>query len=154
MGLCGETVRHWLKRFKARGFDGLEEEVRSGRPPTYTAAESSAVIDTALTPLLADLLDKIPDPDAKAKAAASANAQLVALLQAGDSAQLAVNAAEAANPNLFVSGGRPAGPDGRLPADGLGAVDLVAGHSDAGHRHRHADGAAGAAAGLGSLPEL
>lgn len=63
---------------------------------------------TALTPLLADLLDKIPDPDAKAKAAASANAQLVALLQSGDSAQLAVNVAEAANPNLFVSGWRPA----------------------------------------------
>ena len=50
MRLCGETVRHWLKRFKARGFDGLEENVRSGRPPTYTAAERSAVIDTALTP--------------------------------------------------------------------------------------------------------
>lgn len=63
---------------------------------------------TALTPLLADLLDKIPDPDAKAKAAASANAQLVALLQAGDSAQLQVNAAEAANPSLFVAGWRPA----------------------------------------------
>ena len=63
---------------------------------------------TALTPLLADLLDKIPDPDAKAKAAAAANAQLVAMLQSGDSAQLAVNAAEAANPNLFVSGWRPA----------------------------------------------
>ena len=63
---------------------------------------------TALTPLISDLIDRIPDPDAKAKAAASANAQLVALLQAGDSAQLAVNAAEAANPSLFVSGWRPA----------------------------------------------
>lgn len=63
---------------------------------------------TALTPLLADLLDKIPDPDARAKAATAANAQLVSLLQAGDSAQLAVNATEAANPSLFVSGWRPA----------------------------------------------
>lgn len=63
---------------------------------------------TALTPVIADLLDKIPDPDAKAKAAASANAQLVAMLQTGDTAQLAVNAAEAANPSLFVSGWRPA----------------------------------------------
>ncbi|CAO3434332.1 3TM-type holin [Azospirillum endophyticum] len=63
---------------------------------------------TALTPLLADLLDKIPDPDAKAKAAASANAQLVALLQSGDAAQLQVNVAEAGNPSLFVSGWRPA----------------------------------------------
>lgn len=50
MELCGATVRHWLKRFKARGFAGLEEDVRSGRPPTYSAAERSAVIDTALTP--------------------------------------------------------------------------------------------------------
>ncbi len=49
MGLCGETVRHWLERFEARGFAGLEEDVRSGRPPTYTAAERSAVVDTALT---------------------------------------------------------------------------------------------------------
>ena len=63
---------------------------------------------TALTPLVADLLDKIPDPDAKAKAAASANAQLVALLQSGDAAQLQVNVAEAGNPSLFVSGWRPA----------------------------------------------
>ncbi len=63
---------------------------------------------TALTPVIADLIDKIPDPDAKAKATAAANAQLVAMLQAGDSAQLSVNAAEAANPNLFVSGWRPA----------------------------------------------
>ncbi|WP_377810634.1 3TM-type holin [Azospirillum sp. A29] len=62
---------------------------------------------TALTPVIADLIDKIPDPDAKGTAAA--NAQLVAMLQAGDYAQLAVNTAEAANPSLFVSGWRPAG---------------------------------------------
>jgi transposase len=49
MGLCGATVRHWLKRFHARGLQGLEEDVRSGRPPTYSAAQRSAVIDTALT---------------------------------------------------------------------------------------------------------
>lgn len=63
---------------------------------------------TALTPVIADLIDKIPDPDAKAKASAAANAQLVAMLQAGDTAQLQVNAAEAADPSLFVSGWRPA----------------------------------------------
>ena len=50
MGLCGATVRHWLKRFNARGLDGLEEDVRTGRPPTYSAEQRSAVIDTALTP--------------------------------------------------------------------------------------------------------
>ena len=49
MGLCGATVRHWLKRFNARGLEGLEEDVRTGRPPTYSAEERSAVIDTALT---------------------------------------------------------------------------------------------------------
>ena len=49
MGLCGATVRHWLKRFNARGLDGLKEDVRSGRPPTYSAEQRSAVIDAALT---------------------------------------------------------------------------------------------------------
>jgi transposase len=50
MDLCGATVRHWLKRFNARGLQGLEEDVRSGRPPTYSAEQRSAVINTALTP--------------------------------------------------------------------------------------------------------
>jgi transposase len=49
MGLCGETVRFWIKRFNARGLQGLEEDMRSGRPPTYSAAERSQVIRTALT---------------------------------------------------------------------------------------------------------
>ena len=49
MDLCGATVRHWLKRFNARGLKGLEEDVRTGRPPTYSAEEKSAVITTALT---------------------------------------------------------------------------------------------------------
>src|SRR4051794_11154611 len=47
MDLGGVTVRHWLKRFNARG---LEEDVRTGRPPTYSAEQRSAVINTALTP--------------------------------------------------------------------------------------------------------
>ena len=50
MDLCGATVRHWLKRFNARGLPGLEEDVRSGRPPTYSAEQRSAVINAALTP--------------------------------------------------------------------------------------------------------
>ena len=49
MNLCGATVRHWLKRFNARGLHGLEEDVRSGRPPTYSAEQRSAVINAALT---------------------------------------------------------------------------------------------------------
>lgn len=49
MGLCGATVRFWLKRFNERGLGGLEEDMRSGRPPTYTAEERSAVIAAALS---------------------------------------------------------------------------------------------------------
>jgi transposase len=49
MELCGETVRFWLKRFNERGLQGLEEDMRSGRPPTYSAEEKSVVIRTALT---------------------------------------------------------------------------------------------------------
>jgi len=49
MELCGNTVRHWLNRFNARGLTGLEEDVRTGRPPTYSAEQRSVVITTALT---------------------------------------------------------------------------------------------------------
>src|SRR5688572_29702787 len=49
MDLCGATVRHWLKRFNARGLPGLEEDVRTGRPPTYSAEQRSVVITAALT---------------------------------------------------------------------------------------------------------
>ena len=49
MDLGGKTVRHWLKRFNARGLHGLEEDVRTGRPPTYSAEQRSAVINAALT---------------------------------------------------------------------------------------------------------
>jgi transposase len=49
MDLCGATVRFWLKRFNERGLHGLEEEMRSGRPPTYSAEERSAVITAALS---------------------------------------------------------------------------------------------------------
>jgi transposase len=49
MGLCGATVRFWLKRFNARGVSGLEEDMRSGRPATYSPEERAAVITAALT---------------------------------------------------------------------------------------------------------
>src|SRR3982750_4829899 len=49
MDLCGATVRHWLKRFNARGLQGLEKDVRSRRPPTYSAEQRRAVITAALT---------------------------------------------------------------------------------------------------------
>src|SRR3954447_10871660 len=40
MGLCGATVRFWLKRFNERGLGGLEEDMRSGRPPVYTTVKA------------------------------------------------------------------------------------------------------------------
>jgi transposase len=49
MDLCGATVRHRLERFNARGLEGLGEDVRTGRPPTDSAEEKSAVVTTALT---------------------------------------------------------------------------------------------------------
>ncbi len=49
MELCGATVRFWLKRFNERGVVGLEEDMRSGRPPTYSAEKRSAVIAAALS---------------------------------------------------------------------------------------------------------
>jgi len=49
MDLCGHTVRFWLKRFNERGLQGLEEDMRSGRPPTYSPEERSTVIHLALT---------------------------------------------------------------------------------------------------------
>src|SRR5919206_2083593 len=49
MDLCGATVRFWLKRFNQRGLPGLEEDMRSGRPPVYSAEERSAVIAAALS---------------------------------------------------------------------------------------------------------
>lgn len=49
MELCGHTVRFWLKRFNERGLQGLQEDMRSGRPPTYSPEERSTVIRLALT---------------------------------------------------------------------------------------------------------
>ena len=49
MDLCGATVRFWLKRFNERSLLGLEEDMRLGRPPTYSAEERSAVIAAALS---------------------------------------------------------------------------------------------------------
>src|ERR1700759_5407718 len=48
-GLGGGTVRFWIKRCNACGLNGLAENMRSGRPPTYSAEERSRVIRTALT---------------------------------------------------------------------------------------------------------
>jgi transposase len=49
LDLCKATVRFWLKRFNTLGLPGLKEEMRSGRPPTYTPEERSVVITAALS---------------------------------------------------------------------------------------------------------
>jgi transposase len=47
--LSQATVRLWLKRFNAAGLDGLRDQPRAGRPPTYTAEEVGEVIALSLT---------------------------------------------------------------------------------------------------------
>jgi transposase len=49
LDVCKASVRFWLKRFNVRGLPGLKEAMRSGRPPTYTPEERSAVITAALS---------------------------------------------------------------------------------------------------------
>jgi transposase len=44
-----ETVRLWIKRMNRQGLDGLQDEGRSGRPPTYSPAVVGEVIAAALT---------------------------------------------------------------------------------------------------------
>jgi transposase len=43
-----QVVRKWIKRFNAAGLDGLQDQPRSGRPPTYTAEQVGEVIAVAL----------------------------------------------------------------------------------------------------------
>ena len=47
--VCGRTVRRWLYRFNDAGLPGLADRPRSGCPPTYTPAQRSLVVATALT---------------------------------------------------------------------------------------------------------
>jgi transposase len=47
LGLCEPAVRVWVHRFNERGLDGLDDEPRSGRPPTYTEDNRSRVIAKA-----------------------------------------------------------------------------------------------------------
>ncbi len=49
VGLAEKTVRRWLVRFNAHGLPGLVDAPRSGRPPIYTAEETSAVIAAVLS---------------------------------------------------------------------------------------------------------
>lgn len=57
----------------------------------------------AVTPVVNKILDFIPDPKQKLEA----QMQLMSSLQAWDAQQTQINAVEAANTNIFVSGWRP-----------------------------------------------
>ena len=49
VGVSEKTVRLWLKRFNEYGLEGLRDDPRSGRPPTYTSEAIGAVLATAIT---------------------------------------------------------------------------------------------------------
>lgn len=49
LGISQEAVRLWVRRFNARGRDGLADAPRSGCPPTYDAAVAGEVLAAALT---------------------------------------------------------------------------------------------------------
>jgi transposase len=42
------VVRKWITRFNAAGLDGLQDQPRSGRPPTYTAEQIGEVVAVSL----------------------------------------------------------------------------------------------------------
>ena len=42
------VVRKWITRFNAGGLDGLQDQPRTGRPPTYTAEQIGEVIAVSL----------------------------------------------------------------------------------------------------------
>jgi transposase len=47
VGVGAATARQWVKRFNAAGLVGLDDALRSGRPPTYVADEQDRVIAKA-----------------------------------------------------------------------------------------------------------
>ena len=49
LGVCPDTVRRWIHRFDRHGVEGLADQPRSGRPPTYSATEVGTVVETSLT---------------------------------------------------------------------------------------------------------
>jgi transposase len=49
VGLDGETVRKRTRRFNAEGLAALKDRSRSGRRPTYSPAQTAAVIASALS---------------------------------------------------------------------------------------------------------
>src|SRR5215467_5462092 len=47
LGVCADTVRKWRRRFAIGGLAGLKDAPRSGRPPSFSAADRAGVIALA-----------------------------------------------------------------------------------------------------------
>ena len=47
--VCDRTVRRWIYRFNEEGVEGLHDNPREGRPPTYTEEQRSEVVAASLT---------------------------------------------------------------------------------------------------------
>src|SRR5207253_6084504 len=47
--VCDRTVRRWIYRFNEAGVEGLHDQSREGRPPTYTEEQRSEVVAASLT---------------------------------------------------------------------------------------------------------
>jgi transposase len=47
--LCDRTVRRWIYRFNEAGVEGLRDQSREGRPPTYSEEQRSEVVAASLT---------------------------------------------------------------------------------------------------------
>lgn len=78
---------------------------------------------TGLFPLVNKIVDRIPDPAAREKAAIEMQAALLTAAVEESKGQAEINKIEAANPNLFVSGWRPA--CGWIGVAGLAYVFII-----------------------------
>lgn len=47
--VCDRTVRRWIYRFNEAGVEGLRDQGREGRPPTYSEEQRSEVVAASLT---------------------------------------------------------------------------------------------------------
>lgn len=50
MPVGAKLVRRWIARFNGEGLNGLADQPRSGRPPSYTRDQVGVVVATALPP--------------------------------------------------------------------------------------------------------
>ena len=47
-GMDRQTLRDWVLRYNAHGVDGLVDRWNGGRPPTFTPAEQSEIVEIVL----------------------------------------------------------------------------------------------------------